>query len=144
MLGRAGLPLRGGFASPAARRWAWGGVCGDGAVPLLGGADIPGVAVSGCEGCSLKTPERCGISLGIQGNPLVGALGLFLLLIPDHWPRGEVTAIPPILWKGETNILLLIRFLGSAWVSDFAEDEAGRQSSRNKPAYLNIYLPSIT
>ena len=95
----------------------------------------------GRQNCSLKMLERCRITLSVWGKPLVGWQGWFLLLVPDHWPREKVKVLPPIL--GKNSILLLIRFLGSTQVSNFAEDKARRQSSRNKPAYLNIYLPII-
>lgn len=94
---------------------AVGRVCGDGAVPLLGGTDIPGIRVSGCKKRSLKMLERCRITLGTWGKPLVGQLGWFLFPVLDHWPQGEVKVLPPTL--GENSILLLIRFwapLGSA------------------------------
>lgn len=102
---------------------AGGGIHRDGAVPLLGGADIPQVVVSGCEEHSLKMPERCEITLSTQGKPLVAWLGWFLLPVPDHQPQADVQVLPPIL--GKTSILLLMRFLGAIQVSSFAEDKAG-------------------
>lgn len=140
MLGTARLPLR-GLRVPSSevmsggcwgrRLWGW-------AMPLLVGAVILGVLVLGCEDHFLKMLERCGITPGTLGNPLVRQPGPFLLPVPHRCPRGEVKVLSRIL-----GILLLIRFLGPARVSSFAEDKAQWHSSRNKPVYLNIYLPII-
>lgn len=48
------------------------GVHGDGAVSLLGGADIWGAVVWGCKKHSLKMLERCSIALSSWAKPLQG------------------------------------------------------------------------
>lgn len=105
------------------------------------GAVILGVLALGCENRFLKMLERCRLTLGTLGKPLVRQPGPFLLPVPHHWPQGEVKVLSHIL--GKNSILLLIRFLGPAWISSFTEDKAQWHSSRNKPTYSNIYLPVI-